>query len=127
MTKRQCMHIVVQDPFLVVCASHESLGLSSCTDSDSLIAFAFECTIDHIILLTLCLKYTLVQFDVLYIHSLTIDYHIARNTLCGVVYYMLLIHETIHLGSNSHELGGAMSVVLVLEDRSRQLLVEVEE
>ena len=113
------MHIVIQDLSLVVCASHESLGLSSCTDNDSLIAFAFEGTIDHIILLTLCLNYTLVQIDVLYIHSLTIDYHIARNTLCCIAYYLLLIHETIHLGSNSHELGGAMPVVLTLEDGSR--------
>ena len=40
---------------------------------------------------------------------------------------MLLINQTIHLGSQTNELGDAMPVVFVLEDRSRQLLVEVEE
>ena len=114
-------------PFLVVVASHECLGLFLGAGIETLIVDGFEAAIDHCIILTLCLKNTFVQIDVLHTHSLTIDYHITRNSLCCIVYYMLLINQTIHLGSKSHELGGAMLIVLVLENGSRQLLVEVEE
>ena len=64
-------------------------------------------------------KYTLIQIGVLYAYSLPIDYHILWNSLCCIVYYMLLINQTIHLGSESHELCDAISVVLVLENGSR--------
>ena len=127
MPECQCMHIVVQDPSLVIGASHECLGLLLRADIESLIVDAFESVIDYCVPLTLCIKYTLVQIDVLHAHSLTIDYHIARNTLCCIVYHMLLINQIIHLVSESHELSDAMSIVLTLENGSRQLLVEVEE
>ena len=98
-----------------------------CADSESLIAVLLESAIDHCIILTLGLKNMLVQIDVLHTHSLTIDYHISWNILCCIVYHLLLINQTIHLGSKSHELGDAMPIVLVLENGTRQFLVEVEE
>ena len=119
------MHIVVQDPTLVVCASHESLCLLLRADIESLVVDTFEATFDNCISLLFCLKYTLVQIHVLHAHFLTIDYHIARNTLCCIVYHLLLIHKAVHLRSESYELGDAMSVVLVLENWPRQLLVEI--
>ena len=121
------MHIVITDPSLVIVESHECLGLLLRADGEPLIVDSLENAIYHNILLTLCLEYTLVLIDVLYTHSLTIDYHVTRYALCRIVYYILLINQTIHLGSESHELGDVMSIVLVLEDGSRQLLVEVEE
>ena len=127
MSECQCVHVVVQDPTLVVCACHECLGLFLRADIEGLVVDALEAALDHCISLLLCLKDALVQIDVLHNHSLSIDHHIARNSLCCVVYHMLLIHQAIHLRSKSHELRDAMSVVLVLEDGSRQLLVEVEE
>ena len=127
MTECQCMHIVVQDPSLVVGASHEGLGLFLCGNVEGLVVDALEAAFDHCISLLLCLKNTLVQIDVLHAHSLSIDHHIARNSLRCIVYHMLLIDQTVHLRSKPNKLRDAMSVVLVLEDGSRQLLVEVEE
>ena len=127
MTECQCMHIGIQDPSLVIRTSHECLGLFLRTDIESLAVDAFEAAIDHCIFLLLCLKDTLVQFDVLHTHSLTVNHNVARNSLCCVVYHMLLINQAVHLRSQSHELRDAMSVVLILEDGSRQFLVEVEE
>ena len=119
------MHIVVQNPSLVVCASHECLGLFLRADIECLVVDALEAAFDHCIFLLLCLKDALVPFDVLHAHSLTIDHHVARNFLCCVVYDVLLIDLAIHLWSQSHELRDAMPVVFVLKDGSRQLLVEV--
>ena len=113
------MHVVVQDPSLVVCASHECLGLFLRADIESLVVDAFEAAFDHCISLLLYLKDALVQIDVLHAHPLTIDHDIARNSLCCVVYHLLLIDQTVHLRSKSHELRDAMSVVLILEDGSR--------
>ena len=127
MSERQCLHVVFQDPSLVVCASHECLGLFLRGDVESLVVDALEDALDHCISLLLGLKDALVQLDVLHAHSLSIDHYIARNSLCCVVYYMLLINQTVHLRSQSHELRGTMSVVLILEDGSRLLLVEIEE
>ena len=127
MFESQCVHVVVQDQTLVIRASHEWLGLLLRADVEALVVDAFEAAFDHCIFLLLCLKNTLVQIDVLHAHSLTIDHHIARNSLRCIVYHMLLINQAIHLRSQSNELRDAMSVVLVLEDGSRQLLVEVEE
>ena len=127
MTECQCVHIVVQEPSLAVCASHECLGLFLRADIECLVVDALEAAFDHCIFLFLCFKYTLEQIDVLHAHSLTIDHHIARNSLRCVVYHLLLINQTVHLWSQSNELSDAMSVMLVLEDGSRQLLVEVEE
>ena len=127
MPECQCMYVIVQDPSLVVRASHECLGLFLRTDIEGLIVDAFEAAFDHCIFLLLCLKDALVQFDVLHAHSLSIDHNITRNSLYCIVYHVLLINKTVHLRSQSHELRDAMSVVLVLEDGTRQLLVEVEE
>ena len=102
------MHVVVQDPTLVVYASHESLCLLLRAYIESLVVDTFETAFDYCILLLFCLKYTLVQIDVLHAHSLTIDYHIARNSLCCIVYNMLFIDEAVHLRSESYELGNAM-------------------
>ena len=126
MTERKCLHIVVQDPSLVVCASHECLGLFLRADIQSLVIDSFEAALDHCIFLLLCLKDALVQFDVLHAH-LSIDHDVARYSLCCVVYHMLLINQAVHLRSQSNELRDAMSVVLILEYGTRQLLVEVEE
>ena len=126
MTERQCVYVVVQDPSLVICASHECLGLFLRADIEGLVVDALEAAFDHCISFLLCLEYAFVQIDVLYYHSLTIN-HVARNTLRCVVYHMLLIDQAVHLRSKSHELGDTMSVMLVLEDGTRQLLVEVEE
>ena len=87
------MHVVVQDPSLVVYASHECLGLFLRADIEGLVVNALEAAFDHCIFLLLCLNNTLVQIDVLHAHSLTIDYHIARNSLCCIVYYLLLINQ----------------------------------
>ena len=122
-----CMHIVVQDPSLVVCASHEYLGLFLRADIEGLVVDALEAAFDHCIFLLLGLNNTLVQIDVLHTHSLSIDHDVARNSLCCIVYHMLLINQAVHLWSQSNKLRDAMSVVLILEDGSRQLLVEVEE
>ena len=93
MTECECVHVVVQDSSLVVCASHECLGLFLCADIEGLVVNAFEAAFDHCIFLLLCLNNTLVQIDVLHAHPITIDYHIARNSLCGVMYYILLINQ----------------------------------
>ena len=127
MSEGQCVCVVVQDPTLVVCASHKGLGLLLRADIEGLVVNALEAAFDHCIFLLLCLQYTLVQIDVLHAHPLTIDHHIARNSLCCIVYHMLLINLAVHIRSQSNELRDAMSVVFVLEDRSRQLLVEIDE
>ena len=127
MSERQCMHVVVQDPSLVIGTSHQCLGLLLRRDIEGLVVDALEAALDHCIFLLLCLKDTLVQLDVLHTHSLSIDHHIARYSLCCVVYHLLLIDKTVHLRSQANELRDAMSVVFILEDGSRQLLVEVEE
>ena len=127
MSECQCMHVVFQDPSLVVCASHECLGLLLRGDVESLVVDALETAFHYCISFLLCLKNTLVQIDVLHAHPLIIDHHIARNSLCCVVYHMLLIDKTVHLRSQPHELRDAMSVVLILKYGIRQLLVEVEE
>ena len=120
------MFVVVQDPSLVIRTSHEGLGLFLRCDIESLVVDALEAALDHCISFLLCLKNTLVQFDVLHAHPFSIDHNIARYSLRRVVYYMLLINQAVHLRSQSHELRDAMSVVLILEDGSRQLLVEVK-
>ena len=125
MPECQCVHIVIQDPSLVIRTRHECLGLLLRGDIEGLIVDALEAAFDHCIFLLFCLKYTLVQIDVLHTHSFTVNYDIARNSLCCVVYYMLFINQAVHFRSESHELGDAMSVVFVLEDGSRQLLVEI--
>ena len=127
LTECKCVHVVVQDPSLVVCASHKGLGLFLRDHIESLVVDALGGTFHHCIFLLLCFENTLVQFDVLHAHPLSINHHIARNSLCYIVYYMLLINQAIHLRSQSNELGDAMSVVLILEDGTRQFLVEVEE
>ena len=119
------MHIVVQDPTLIVRASHECLCLFLRADIESLDVYTFEATFDYCISLLLCLKYMLVQFDALHAHSLTVDYHIARYSLCCIVYNMLFIDQAVHLRSESYELGNAMSVVFILEYWPKQLLVEI--
>ena len=119
MTERQCVHVVVQDLSLVIRTSHGCLGLLFRCDIESLVVDALETAFDHCISLLLGLKNTLVQLDVLYAHSLTIDHHIARNSPCCIVYHVLLINQTVHLWSRSNELRDAMSVVFVLEDGSR--------
>ena len=91
MSKRQGMHIVVQDLTLIVCASHKCLCLFLHAYIESLVVDTFETAFDYCISLLLCLKDTLVQIDVLHTHPFTIDYHIARNSLCCIVYNMLLI------------------------------------
>ena len=127
MTESQCMHVVVQDPTLVIGVSHECLGLLLRGNVEGLVVDALVAAFDDCIFLLLCLNNTRVQIDVLHAHSLSIDHNVARNSLCCVVYHMLLINQAVHLRSKSHELRDTMSVVLILEDGSRQLLVEVEE
>ena len=127
MTECKCMYVVVQDPSLVICASHECLGLLLRADIESLVVDALEAAFHHCISLLLCLEDALVQIDVFHAYPLTIDNDVARYSLCCVVYDVLLIDQTVHLWSQSNELRDAMSVVLVLEDGTRQLLVEVEE
>ena len=127
MTKHKCMHVVVQDPSLVVCASHECLGLFLRADVEGLVVDALEAAFDHCIFFLLCLKDALVQFGVLHVHPLSIDHHVARNSLRGVMYYILLINQAVHLRYQTDELRDAMPVVLILKDGTRQLLVEVEE
>ena len=127
MTECQCMHIVVQNPSLVICSSHECLGLFLRGNIEGLVVDTLEAAFHHCISLLLYLKDALVQFDVLHTHSCTIDHHVARHSLCCIVYDVLLIDLAIHLRSQTNELCDAMSVVLVLEDGTRQLFVEVEE
>ena len=127
MTEGQCMHIVIQDPSLVFCASHESLGLLHRTDSKPLIVDSFEIAIEYSILLTLCLKNMFEQINVFHTHSFSIDYNITWNSLCCIVHHILLINQTIHLRSESHKLCGAMAIVFVLENGFHHLLVEVKE
>ena len=117
----------VQDPSLVIRTNHECLSLFLRGNIEGLVVDALEAAFDHCIFLLLCLKYMLVQIDVLHTHSLSINHNIARNSLCCIVYHMLLIDQTVHLRSKSYELHDAMSLVLILEDGTRQLLVEVEE
>ena len=127
MTESQCMHVVVQDPSLVVRARHGCFGLFLRGNVEGLLVDTLEGAFDQCIFLLLCLKDTLVQIDVLHAHPLTIDYDVARYSLRCVVYHILLINQAVHLWSQSNELCDTMSVMLILEDGSRQLLVEVEE
>ena len=100
MAECQCMYVVVQDPSLVIRTSHECLGLFLPGDIEGLVVDTLEDAFDH---------------------------HIARYFLCCVIHYMLLINQAVHLRSQSHQLRDAMSVVFVLKDGTRQLLVAVEE
>ena len=127
MSECQCMYVVFQDPSLVVRASHKGLSLFLRADTESLVLDALETALDHCISLLLGLKDALVQIDILHTHPLTIDHNIARNSLRCVMHYILLINQSVYLRSQSHELRDAMSIMLILEDGSRQLLVEVEE
>ena len=127
MSECECMYVVVQDPSLVICTSQKCLGLLLRCDIEGLVVNSLEGTFNHCISLLLCLKNTLVQFDVLHTRSLSIDHHVGRNSLCCVVYHMLLIDKAVHLRSQSNELCDAIPVVLILEDGTRQLLVEIEE
>ena len=127
MSECYCMHVVVQYPSFVVLASLECLGLFLRGDIESLVVDAFETAYDYCISFLLCLKNTLVQIDILYIHFLSIDYHFASNTLRCIVYDMFLIDQTVHLRSQSHKLRDAMSIVFFLDYWTRQLLVEIEE
>ena len=128
MPERQCMYVVVQDPTLVVCASHECLGLFLRDDIEGLVVDAFEAAFDHCIFLLLGLKDTLVQLNVLYAHPLTVNHHMRGTPFAALcITCFSSINQAVHLWSQTNELRNAMSVVLVLEDGSRQLLVEVEE
>ena len=127
MSECQCVYVVVQNPTLVVCARHGCFGLFLRGNVEGLLVDTLEGAFDQCILLLLCLKDTLVQIDVLHAHPLTIDYDVARYSLRCIVYHMLLTDQAIHLRSKSNELRDAMSVMLVLEYGTRQLLVEVEE
>ena len=93
MTECQCVYVVVQDSSLVICTSHKGLGLLFRGNIESLVVDALEAAFDHCISLLLGLKNTLAQFDVLHAHSLTIDHDIARNSLCCIVYDVLLIYQ----------------------------------
>ena len=121
------MHSVIQDPTLVVSASHEGFGLFLRGDIKVLVVDLLETAFDYCISHYVCFKNTYVELDVLHAYSLTIDYHVPRYFLCCIMYHMLLINRTIHLWPKSHEFCDAMSVVFFLEYRTRQLLVEVEE
>ena len=65
MIERQCVHIAIQDPTFVICASHGCLGLLLRADIEGLVVDTLETAFDYCISLLLCLKYTLVQFVVL--------------------------------------------------------------
>ena len=127
MPEYQCVHVFFQDPHLVVRACHECFGLFLRADVEGLVVDALEAAFDHCISLLLYLKDALVQLDVLHTHPLSIDHHIARYSLCCIVYHMPLINQAVHLRSQSNQLGDAMSVVFVLKYGSKHLFVEVEE
>ena len=127
MTECQCMHVVVQDPSLVVRAWHNGLGLFLRCDIESLVVDSPEVAFNYYIFLLISIKDTLVKLDIFLTHSLTIDHHIARNSLCCIVHDMLLINEAAYLGSQTQERHDAMPVVFVFQNASRKLLVEVEE
>ena len=59
MPEHKCMHVVVQDPSLVVCASHECFCLLLRADIEFLIVDALEAAFDHCISLLLCLNNSL--------------------------------------------------------------------
>ena len=50
MPERECMHIIVQAPSLVVCASHECLGLLLRCDIESLVVDSPEAAFNYYIL-----------------------------------------------------------------------------
>ena len=60
MTECQCMNVVITNPSLVVCACHQCLRLLHCTNCECLVVDAFECAINHSIILILCFQYTFV-------------------------------------------------------------------
>ena len=113
MPERECMHIIVQAPSLVVCASHECLGLFLRCDIESLVVDSPEVAFNYYISLLISIKDTLVKLDVFLTHSLTINHHIARNSLCCIVHDMLLTNEAAYLGSQTQELHDAIPVVFV--------------
>ena len=121
------MYIVVQDPSLVTCAYHECFGLILCANCQFLVIDTFEAALNHCISLPICLKYTLVQLGVFHSHFLTIDCHITKNSLCCIFYYVLLILKTVHLVSECYKLGDTMDAVFILQNRSQQLHLEIEE
>ena len=66
MTECQCVNVVATDPTFVVCACHQCLRLLHCTNCILLIVDAFECAVNHSIILTLCFQYTFEQFVILH-------------------------------------------------------------
>ena len=100
-----CSHMMVEKPSLL-----KRLNMTSITTS--------FLTSDSTLRLYNSVFYTLI---------FPFDYHITRHTLFRILYDVLLIHQTIHLGSKNNELHDTRTVVFVLENGSWQLLVEVEE
>ena len=60
MSKRKCVHVIVQDPTFVIRARHECPGLLLRADIEGLVVNAFEATFDYCISFLLCLEDTLV-------------------------------------------------------------------
>ena len=127
MPECECMHVVIQDPSLVVCARHECLGLFVRGKIEFLVVDAFEAAFNYCILMTFCLKDKLVQIDIIHTHFLTIDYYIARNSFRRLMYDILFINQTVYLWSQTNELHNAMSFVIVFVNGSRWFFVNVEE
>ena len=127
MPEYQCMYIMVHDLSLVIRACHECLSMFLRGEIESLVIDTFKAVFNDYISFLLCFKYTLVQIGVLHNYSLIIDYHISWNSLSRTVYYVFLIQQTLYLWSESCELRDAMPIVFILQKRSRQLRVNVEE
>ena len=114
---------------LVVRVSHEYPGLLLRANRESFLLMRLKLpSIIAFFLLSASRTYLnksmFLHYFSLYIY---VDYYITRNSLCCIVCYILLINQTIHLGSEFHILFDAISVVLTLENGSRQFLAEVEE
>ena len=93
MIERQCVHIAIQDPTFVICASHGCLGLFLRADIESLVVDTLEAAFHHCISLLLCLKDTLVQLVVL---SPCLDME-GLPQLHHVIIFVLWHHLSLHI------------------------------
>ena len=123
MTECQCVNVVITNPPLVVCACHECLCSIVLIVNVCWYVWMYRRLQHH--------SYSLLPIHVCIVRcsshsSITVNHHVTKNTLCSIVNHIFLIDHTVHLGSKSYELHDSITIMFILENGSRYLLIEVD-
>ena len=128
MPECQCVYVVVQDPSLVVRASHKGLSLLLCADVEGLVVDTLESAFDH------ChLPSSLLQGRACTARCSLRSFYPRQSRRCEVLPLLHCVRRAFHQSdSTSFGPSPTNSVMrcplwLILEYGSRQLLVEIEE